>query len=530
MSKIEHPPLTADDITWLPEDDDDGPVTPAPAQGDEVEQAPTPPPPPDSKEEAAIKRKFNKRLKEIEGKDATRADRTLSEIEMAEDWMATQASDRYLFAEGAGWRRYEKGKWTDGAHYIYQDLAAFVRARVEKTLAARSLNKTSVVKSIIAHVAEHRAAPINTFDADPLLVAFPDGTVMDAATWTRRPATREDRITKTLAAAPSDEPSRLWADFVFEALAHYPEDRRDEIAAYMQEWCGVAMTGSCIDETFLFLWGTLGAGKGTFSETLCAMLGEYGTTVAGERIAGERNEHRQWMAGLAGKRFVLINELPARGRWRSDDLNKLVSGEFIEANLMRQNSFHFRSQAHLLVVANTQPSANAASGIWRRIRQVEFRHKPQEVNTRLKEELLDDLPGIVAWALEGLRRWVERGHLPEAPQAIREGVERYANASDPVAEFVSEHTSPSPGNRIEVNTLFAAYVAAFKAENGIDAEVFPKQRGFARRLTDLWGSPQKSNGKTYRASRMLDEIEDKEDNLVLLPGVSQVPSDRQCLT
>ena len=284
----------------------------------------------------------------------------------------------------------------------------------------------------------------------------------------------------------------------------------------MQIWAGMSMTGICTDETFMFLWGTLGAGKGTFSETICAMLGTYATTIAGERIAGERHEHRQWMASLAGRRFALINELPARGKWRSDDLNKLVSGEYIEANLMRQNSFTFRSQCHLLVVANTQPSAHAASGIWRRIRQVEFRHTPERVNTRLKEELLAALPGIVAWGLEGLRQWIDLGHkLPEAPEAIREGVEQYANASDPVAQFVAEHTTLSPGNRIEVNALFAAYEDTFKAANGMDAQVFPKQRAFARRISDLWGSPLKSNGKSYRPGRMLDQIEDKEERLPL---------------
>ena len=248
------------------------------------------------------------------------------------------------------------------------------------------------------------------------------------------------------------------------------------------------MTGSCIDEVFLFLWGTRGAGKGTFSETICAMLGDYGTTVAGERIAGERHEHRQWMASLAGKRFVLINELPARGRWRSDDLNKLVSGELIEANLMRQNSFFFKSQAHLLVVANTQPAANAASGIWRRIRQVEFRHTPEQVNTRLKEELLDDLPGIVAWGLEGLKRWVERGHLPEAPQAIREGVERYANASDPVAEFVSEHTSPSPGNR-DLKSINCSPHTSLHLRRRMDStqKSFPNSAASPDGLPDLMG-------------------------------------------
>ena len=123
----------------------------------------------------------------------------------------------------------------------------------------------------------------------------------------------------------------------------------------------------------------------------------------------------------------------------------------------------------------------------------------------LKDELLADLPGIAAWGLEGLRRWVERGRLPEAPQAIREGVQRYQNSADPVAEFIAERTVASPGNRIEVNTLYQAYIDHFRAyidhfrgANGHDAEVFPRQRTFARRVSDLWGAPEKSNGKSYR--------------------------------
>ena len=495
-------PLTADDLPWIDavadEDVDAG------DSADSVEP------------DAAIKRRFNAKVKEIEGEPS---DRTLSEMQLAADWMEREEADRYLHADGRGWRRYLNGRWHEGAHWIYKSIAAEVRSRVEGKPSARSLNKHSTVRNIMSHAEEHLAVDADTFDANQLHIAFPDATLLDVETWTRRPATREDRITKTLATAPADEPSGRWASFLFEALSHYPEHQRDEIAAFMQEWVGVAMTGSCINETFMFLWGTKGAGKGTFSETLCALLGDYGTTLSGDRLAGEYQQHRQWMAGLQGKRFCLVNELPEKGRWRSEDLNKLVSGENIEANLMRQNSFVFRSQAHLLFVGNTQPSANAASGIWRRLIQIEFRHKPKPKDRMLKARLLADLPGIAAWALEGLRRWVDRGHLPEVPQAIREGVERYANSADPVAAFIAERTVASPGNRIEVNDLYQAYADHFRIENGHDAEIFPKQRTFARRVSDLWGAPEKSNGKLYRGGRMLDQVENRADNVRVLPGV-----------
>ena len=178
-------PLTFDDIPfatsadWPEDTTEDGPgeqdAPEAPARGEGVEQAPTLPH--DGEDEAAIKRKFNVRLKEIEGKDDTRADRTLSEIEMAEDWMATEPGDRYLHAEGVGWRRYEKGLWTDGAHDLYQNLAAFIRERVEGTTEARSLNKHSVVRRCAV---ERRrllagANPARQLSLQPVAIGAGDG-------------------------------------------------------------------------------------------------------------------------------------------------------------------------------------------------------------------------------------------------------------------------------------------------------------------------------------------------------------------
>lgn len=130
-----HPPLTADDLTWLPDvDDDDGPNGPP-----EVEQ---PPSSAKDAEETSIKRKANAKIRQIESVTSTRDDKSLSEIELAEDWLETQGSDRYLYADGLGWRRYLHGRWHDGGHEIYKDISAFIRARVEATASARTLTST----------------------------------------------------------------------------------------------------------------------------------------------------------------------------------------------------------------------------------------------------------------------------------------------------------------------------------------------------------------------------------------------------
>ena len=440
---------------------------------------------------------------------------TLSEGELAEKWLQTPDAGQYLHADGVGWKRYQSGYWSDAGHDIYQSVSAHIRGRVEKTKAARSLNRHSTFRNAVAYAEEWRAVDAAEFDGNPMLVPFSDGTVLDVRTWTRRPAEREDMICQRLPVTPSDEPSQLWSTFLYSALGHYPEERRDEIAAYLQEWAGVSLTGDTRDEAFIFLWGSKGTGKGTFSETLAALLGPLGTVLSGERVAGEQFQHRQWVAGLQGKRFILVNELPDKGRWKSEELNKLISGEMIEAQWMRQNSFWFRSQAHICVVGNTQPTASAASGIWRRVQQIEFRHKPATPDKLLKEKLLADLPGVLAWALEGLKRWADRGSLVDAPREIQEGVEAYANASDPIAAFISECTTPSAEHRIEVNRLYEAYAGHFRTENGADADVFPKQRTFARRVSDLWGTATKSNGRGYRVGHLLIGDEDGAEPVLM---------------
>ena len=271
----------------------------------------------------------------------------LSEGHFARDWADDHGPDEFLYARGEEWLRYESGRWRHAGCAARQSMSETIKGVVEGTEVAKRFDCHRVVCGALSMAGYERTEPVESFDANCLLVPFPNGKVLDVKDWKKRPAAPADRIRKTLAVYPGPGASAKWVQFLDQALSHYPAGEREKIAAYIQEWCGLALTGDCREEAALFVWGDAGCGKSTFFETLIAVMGSLGSTVSGKRVAGEREDHRQWLARLQGKRLVVINELPERGRWNTEDLNALIDGGPIEANRMRQDSIEFTSQAHV---------------------------------------------------------------------------------------------------------------------------------------------------------------------------------------
>ena len=258
---------------------------------------------------------------------------------------------------------------------------------------------------------EHRHAGIAMLTPDDVHhhrapdVLAQRGRTLQAA-WGPSPRTLRPRHPETRPASRSrlDQPTR-----------HFHNRRNESVNRNRR--CLKVVDRFRTDQKALFLWGQSGTGKGVFAETLRHVMGEYGTVLAGDRIAGREQGHRQWVVGLQGRRLVLINELPERGRWHTADLNAIIEGGPIEGNSMRQNSVTFESQASVLIVGNHRPRASAASGIWRRLVQVEFRNKPASPDTRLLEKLKLEAPGILAWMIEGSARLQQRGPPARSPEA-----------------------------------------------------------------------------------------------------------------
>ena len=178
------------------------------------------------------------------------------------------------------------------------------------------------------------------------------------------------------------------------------------------------------------------------------------------------------------------------------DLNSLVEGGPLEGNSMRQDSVTFDSQASIILVGNHRPRASAASGIWRRLVQIEFRNKPEKPDPKLLFKLKAEARGVLAWMIEGATRWHARGGLPQVPAPIRQAVESYRRESDPFAQFLDERTVKAPGHSVGVDELYDDFRQFWLREVDSDEKATPKKRGFGVKLGEAgWPESVSSNGR-----------------------------------
>ena len=390
------------------------------------------------------------------------------------------------------WRQFMFGTWKDA------DVIEAVADHVSELMDSGSASEQKAWLTLgnFKAIAELCQTTLGAdFDANPSFLGYPGGYLLDTKTAEMERTTWRNYIYRQLPAGiggDMNEPSHLWENFIFECLSHYDLADRYAIRNYLQEYAGSALTGECHDEAMLFLYGKSGSGKSTFVETLIACLGDYAASVQGSRVAQESGQHLQWLAGLEGKRLVAIHEVKDNAKWQSDTLNQLVSGGIVEANRMRQDSFNYTSTAHVVATGNHRPRAAGSSGIWRRLRMVHFRNQPATPDTELKRKLMADLPGVFAWCLEGLDRWIANGRKLDTPAIMLADTEAYRADADPVMQWADDATYLADDASVTVADLYAAF-ETWHIEN-VGAKVMTK-RGFGNRLDELGYPPATTDGR-----------------------------------
>jgi putative DNA primase/helicase len=99
----------------------------------------------------------------------------------------------------------------------------------------------------------------------------------------------------------------------------------------------------------------------------------------------------------------------------------------------------FVPQFTLWMFGNGKPQIkDGSSGMWRRVRLIDFSQPipASERDPHLSDKLAAELPGILNWALEGLRRVYERGLV--VPDAVNTATNEYRAEQDALSGFVAD--------------------------------------------------------------------------------------------
>ena len=265
-----------------------------------------------------------------------------------------------------------------------------------------------------------------------------------------------------------------WESFVQEI---FPNDT--DTLDFMQRWLGYSLAGDLSEEKMVMLHGeSTRNGKSTLCECISAVMGDYATSINPDSLGEQRRSDgtgpSEDIARLNGIRFAVMPEPKNTLRLDAGRIKQLTGGDTVNARFLGENSFTFKSVAHITANANSLPDVNDMTVFWSgRVLVVpftrHFREWEQDPHLKAKMSTEEARSGILNWMLEGLRKYQQDRLKTSA--AMQTALDEYRYESDKLSRFIGDclPVSEDPGLKIRTEDVYANY-QAWCRENGNFAE------------------------------------------------------------
>lgn len=283
-----------------------------------------------------------------------------------------------------------------------------------------------------------------TGETIPGVVTMPGG-LFNVHTRQQSPATPKWLSTWSLpfdydpqAAAPS-----AWLSFL---SSIWPDD--PDTITMLQEWLGYLVSGRTDLQKAMLLVGPRRSGKGTLLRTCTSLVGKVNT--AAPTLAG--------MCTNFGLESVIGTALIAVGDARLgsgtsvlvERLLSIIGEDSMQVDRKYEKHWTGKIGARVMIASNEVPDFRDASGaIGSRFMIAKMtRSFYDREDTDLEAKLEAEMPGILAWALDGLDRLRANGRFTQSATSI-EAREEMEESESPASQFVeaacvvsTEHTVP----------------------------------------------------------------------------------------
>jgi len=324
------------------------------------------------------------------------------------------------------------------------------------------------------------------------VISLPDGTL--------RPGRPNDRITLALDLDyDADAAAPRWEQFIREIL---PDP---DLAAFIKRAIGYSLTGQMKEQCFFMCHGKGSNGKSVFLDTLAHLLGPlyaatpFSTFLAQKYgAAGPTND----LAALVARRAVSASEAGEGSYLNEDRLKAITGGERIRVRFLFREFFDFYPTCKIWLAVNHRPRvADDTLSFWRTF-------EGDAVDPDLATKLVDELPGIFAWSVQGAVEWYAGGLQP--PASVLAVTAAYKREQDPLGEFLSAACDLGPEHHAGAKELGAAY-GKWADDAGLRGHDRMTVTRLGRILGDRFESVHTRHGKVYDGLRVRPEREPGED-------------------
>lgn len=423
-----------------------------------------------------------------------------------DDLRFVHAWKEWLVWDGCRWRKDQDGYVQRRAIQMLRQMrneaGAIKDEDLRDILVKHSLRSESVskLKAMLEVAQSHLPISVSELDSDLDLINVKNG-VVDLRSGELLPHDRKHFMTKMVDV--DYDPNAKCPKF--DAFLQRILGGNAKMIAFIQRAVGYSLTGNTGEHCLFILHGTGANGKSTLLETLRYLLGDYAqqtpfSTFLRKPSDGIPND----LARLVGARFVSASEV-AEGRHLDEAVVKQITGgDIVTARYLFREFFEFKPQFKVFLACNHVPKITGTDeGIWRRVFLTPFNVfiPPEERNKNLMDELRQELPGILAWAVRGAVEW--RRNQLGVPEEVKRATEAFRAESDAVRRFMEERTRRSKGvsELILSSELYHVY-RCWCSNNG---ETEATQIAFTKRLKELGYEVRRSNrGNCWKEVELLD--------------------------
>ncbi len=258
------------------------------------------------------------------------------------------------------------------------------------------------------------------------------------------------------------------------------------LIAFLDRLFGCCLTGVTKNHFVGVFLGEGRNGKGTMFETLRAMLGDLGWSISPELLLEQKNTRSSAgpspdLISLQGRRLLVASESDENRRISQTQWKRLSGGDTINARAPHdREDTNFRPTWKIFFYTNNIPRGLAKDhALKSRLVYIDYLLKFEEhpdpsdpyqrkMDPDLPEDLLGELPGILARYVRGCIQWQEMGGL-YPPDQIRQAADDLQRREDPFRQFFDEMVEtiqdPKDQGRFDedIKTAFKEIYGAFEA-------------------------------------------------------------------
>ena len=314
-------------------------------------------------------------------------------------------------------------------------------------------------------------------DRYPLIFNCSNGMI-DLESGRLMPHKKEMMITKVSPVAYDPEAQcPVWKKFIKEIFG-----KNRDLINFIQRALGWALTGDTSSQAMFILFGNGANGKSTFINTVMKLMGDYSTSTPTETFMQKKGDQASNdIARLKGTRFVSAMEAEYGVKLAEAVIKRLTGDDVISARFLYGEFFDFIPTFKIFMATNHKPKIGGMdNAIWRRIRMVPFEVSfPENKQDRnLSKKLENELPGILAWIVEGTLKWRKEG-LGNTP-AVMEATSAYRHEMSAIETFLEEMCIKKETGMVKASFLYNSYKKWCEENN----ERVLSTRGFGMRMAE----------------------------------------------